>query len=168
MTAPQPTRVLFVCLGNICRSPLAEGAFIELARRRGVSDRFLADSAGTGHWHIGSLPDHRSRAVARKHGLELTHRARIIAPERDFSGAFDWLIAMDRENRRDLLSLGAPAPRVRLLRSFDPDLAGRSEHELDVPDPYTEGPEAFDEVWRQVLAAGQGLLDWLSRRNPEQ
>lgn len=158
--------VLFVCLGNICRSPLAEGVFVDLARRRGVLERFRVDSCGTGDWHSGELPDPRSRAVARRHGIELTHRARVLAPDEDFDPppwgrGFHWLIGMDRQNCRRLVALGAARERVRLLRSFDPALAGRPEAEQEVPDPYTEPDEAFEEVYVMVERACRGLLDFL-------
>ncbi|MDX2116125.1 MAG: low molecular weight protein-tyrosine-phosphatase [Planctomycetota bacterium] len=160
--------VLFVCLGNICRSPLAQGVFEHLVRERGLEPRFRIASAGTGHWHIGRPPDPRSCAVATRHGITLRSRAQQIDPATHFddhSGGFHWLIAMDRANRDDMLSVGAPAPRVRLFRSFDPDLAGRPDAELDVPDPYYGGPEGFDHVFAMVRSASAGLLDHLLK-NP--
>jgi protein-tyrosine phosphatase len=169
-TPANQIHVLFVCLGNICRSPLAEGVFVELAKKRGVLDRFVVDSCGTGDWHAGELADPRSRAVARKHGIDLTHRARVISPDFDFApGAFggvrhrgfDWFIGMDRANCRRLVAVGAPRDRVVLLRSFDPLLAGRPEAEQEVPDPYTEPDEAFDAVYEMVERACAGLLDHL-------
>lgn len=179
MTPTRPIRVLFVCLGNICRSPLAEGVFVQLAKQRGVAERFMVDSCGTGDWHSGELADPRSRAVARKHGIELTHRARVLRPDYDFpsgagglgaeppgrgvSPAFDWFIGMDRQNCRRLIAVGAPPVRVVLLRSFDPLLRGRPENELEVPDPYTEPDEAFDEVYAMVERACAGLIDHLLR-----
>ncbi|MFM9956450.1 MAG: low molecular weight protein-tyrosine-phosphatase [Phycisphaerales bacterium] len=173
-SGPQPFQspigVLFVCLGNICRSPLAEGVFVHLARQRGVLERFRVDSCGTGDWHSGELADPRSRAVARKHGIELTHRARVLSPDDDFQPApwgrgFHWLIGMDRQNCRRMTALGAPPERVRLLRSFDPLLAGRSEAELEVPDPYSEPDEAFDEVYAMVERACAGMLDELLKES---
>src|SRR5262245_42334662 len=91
-------RVLFVCLGNICRSPLAEGVFLHLAQAAGVADRFEVDSAGTGDWHAGERPDSRATAVARKHGVELPSIARQVT-RADFD-RFDHIVAMDRENLR--------------------------------------------------------------------
>ncbi|MEZ6317889.1 MAG: low molecular weight protein-tyrosine-phosphatase [Phycisphaerales bacterium] len=107
--AREPIGVLFVCLGNICRSPLAEGIFIHIARERGVLDRFRVDSAGTGGWHVGNPPDPRSVAVARKHGIELPSRARTFDDGLRESERFEWLIAMDRENEADMLARGARA-----------------------------------------------------------
>lgn len=145
---------------------MAEGVFVEAARRRGVLGRFRADSCGTGDWHAGELPDARSIAAAKKRGVMLTHRARAVLPDRDFATppdgpGFDWFIGMDRSNCRRLIALGAPTERVRLLRSFDPALRLLGESELEVPDPYTEPDEAFDEVYAMVSAASDGLLDFL-------
>jgi protein-tyrosine phosphatase len=162
--------VLFVCLGNICRSPLAEGVFIELARERGVLDRLRIDSAGTGAWHVGKRADPRSIAVARKHGIELPSVARQIDPRADFvhpddpdAPGFDWLIAMDRSNAARMLSLGASRQRVRLLRSFDRSLAGvpADSPDLEVPDPYYGGESGFDDSYSMIRRACEGLLDAL-------
>ncbi len=166
MTAPraQPPQskvgVLFVCLGNICRSPLAEGIFIHLARERAVLDRFLVDSCGTGGWHVGGPADHRSIAIARKYGIELTSIARQFHAARDLA-RFPWLMAMDRSNARSLLAAGADPSRVRLMRSFDPALQGRPDHELDVPDPYEWPGDGFDEVYKMLRSSCEGLLETL-------
>src|SRR5688572_13800322 len=98
-----PTRVLFVCLGNICRSPLAEGVFSSLVHARGLEARYRIDSAGTGGWHAGERPDARAIAVARRNGVQLTSLARQVEPA-DLE-EFDYLIAMDRENLRELTAL---------------------------------------------------------------
>jgi protein-tyrosine phosphatase len=161
-TDRQPTGVLFVCLGNICRSPLAEGLFLHLADERGVADRFLVDSCGTGGWHIGEPPDKRARAVAKKHGVHLPSRARRLDPAADWE-RFHWLIPMDLSNRRDLLAEGAPSERVRLLRSFDPALAGGHEKDMQVPDPYYGAGDGFEVVFEMVRAACAGMLDELCR-----
>jgi len=154
------TGVLFVCLGNICRSPLAEGLFLHEAGRRGERERFLVDSAGTGHWHVGKPADPRSLAVARKYGIDLPSIARQVDPGTDFD-RFEWIVAMDRDNRMDLLDLGAPERRVHLLRSFDPALSSARERDLDVPDPYFGGDDGFDRVYEMVRSAAGGLLDRL-------
>lgn len=157
-TSLQTTSVLFVCLGNICRSPLAEGVFLDRVRARGLGHRYRVDSAGTGGWHVGEPPDPRSVAVARRHGVDLPSRARKVAPE-DLK-RFDWVIAMDRENLADLEALkdrtGGTA-EIHLLRTFDPDPDGDDE----VPDPYYGGDRGFDEVWEMVVRSAEALLDHL-------
>ncbi len=156
------TAVLFVCLGNICRSPLAEGLFVHLAARLGVSDRFEADSAGTGAWHVGRPADPRTIAVGLAHGVPVPSIARQVDPRTDFE-RFDLIVAMDRSNRTDLLDLGAPRERVRLMRSYDPSLAGASESGLDVPDPYLGRGDGFELVYAMLLRSTEGLLDELLR-----
>lgn len=154
--------LLFVCLGNICRSPLAEGLFIHLATQRGVMDRFVVDSAGTGAWHVGKAADGRSIAVARAHGVHLPSVARQVDRKSDFE-RFDLILAMDRSNEADLLALGASRRQVRLMRSFDPALSGSEAHELDVPDPYCGPGDGFQRVYDMLLRATTGLLDELTR-----
>ncbi|MGH7130365.1 MAG: low molecular weight protein-tyrosine-phosphatase [Phycisphaerales bacterium] len=156
----QPTRVLFVCLGNICRSPLAKFVAVAMAERRGLSGRVEFDSCGTGGWHVGGGADPRTVAVARRHGLETTHTARQLSHQ-DF-GRFHWLIAMDADNVQTLLNRGAPPEKVRLMRSFDA-AASAEAPDLDVPDPYTGGPEGFDEVYSMLVTACEGMLDELLR-----
>lgn len=154
-------RVLFVCLGNICRSPLAEGVFLHLAREAGAADRFEVDSAGTGDWHVGEPPDPRAAAVARKYGVELPSRARQVTPA-DLD-RFDYIVAMDRENLWALerMAKERSARRTRaklhLLRVDDPDREeGDDRH--DVPDPYYGGPGGFDEVYHMVRRSAEALL----------
>jgi protein-tyrosine phosphatase len=151
----QHVSLLFVCLGNICRSPTAEGVMRELVRREGLQARIVVDSAGTGAWHVGEPPDARASAAARARGIALEGSARQVGP-RDFDD-FDLLLAMDRRNLRDLHHLAPDeqaSARVRLLREFDPTPGG----DLDVPDPYYSGPEGFQEVLDLVQAACLGLL----------
>jgi low molecular weight protein-tyrosine phosphatase len=151
-------RILFVCMGNICRSPTAEGVMRRLLREEGLEDAVTLDSAGTGGWHAGAPPDERAVAAARARGTTLDGEARAVTAA-DFD-RFDLLLAMDRENERDLL---ARAPddearaKVRLLREFDP--ASVATGDLDVPDPYYGGPHGFDHVLDLVEAACRGLLD---------
>ncbi len=161
----EPIGVLFVCLGNICRSPLAEGIFAHLAERRGVRDRFLIESCGIGSWHVGERADRRSIAIARRYGIELMSLARQVDPESDFE-RFRWLIAMDRSNADALLRHGADAAHVRLMRSFDPALNGKPQHELEVPDPYEWPGDGFDEVYKMLRSACEGLLDALTSGRP--
>ena len=155
------TGVLFVCLGNICRSPLAEGIFLDLAAKRGMADRFDVDSCGTGAWHVGESADHRSLAVAQRHGITLPSIARQWDPMADLR-RFGHLIAMDRSNARNLIRAGAPHERVRLMRSFDPAMFGRPDSELDVPDPYDWPGDGFEEVYQMLDGACRGLLDFLA------
>ncbi|MFV8754187.1 low molecular weight protein-tyrosine-phosphatase [Nannocystaceae bacterium ST9] len=150
--------VCFVCLGNICRSPTAEGVFQHLVERAGLADRFVIDSAGTGAWHAGERADPRARAEAKRRGVELASIARQVVAG-DFA-RFDWLIAMDRRNRADLLGLarGEPArQKVRLFREFDPS----APREAEVPDPYYGGEQGFAEVFDICWRAGEGLLEQL-------
>jgi protein-tyrosine phosphatase len=148
-------RVCFVCLGNICRSPTAEGVMRHLVAGAGLADRIHLDSAGTGDWHLGSPPDPRTRETARRRGFTLDHRARRFTAA-DFAH-FDLVLAMDRQNLRDLERM-APSPadraKVRLLRSFDPQAPQAAE----VPDPYYGGPDGFEEVFDICEAACRGLL----------
>jgi len=149
--------VLFVCLGNICRSPLAEGVFAHLVRERGLHDRFEIDSAGTGAWHVGERADRRSAEVAARHGVSLDGRARRVASS-DFA-RFDLVVAMDRENLRDLerMADGIPhRPRLHLLREWDPQEGD------EVPDPYYGGPDGFERVYAMVRRSCEALLDDLA------
>ncbi|MCX2725025.1 low molecular weight protein-tyrosine-phosphatase [Roseibium salinum] len=141
--------VLFVCLGNICRSPLAEGVFRALAEEAGVADRLLIDSAGTGAWHAGNPPDPRSIAIAATYGIDLSaQRARQVRAD-DFS-AFDTIVAMDGSNLSTLKSrTGAGTARIRLLL----DNPAR-----DVPDPYYGGPDGFEQVYRLVRDGCEDFL----------
>ena len=163
----QQTGVLFLCLGNICRSPLAEGVFIHLATQRGVIGQFRVDSAGTGGWHAGDRPDPRSIAVASKHGVDLPGFARKLDGSAD-GERFDLVIAMDKQNSADAIEMGVPADRVRLMRSFDPSAQDGAE----VPDPYYGGGRGFDDVYEMLVRACGGLLDVLAaedlrvRENP--
>ncbi len=176
--AGEPVRVLFVCLGNICRSPTAEGVMRALVAGEGLEGAIVVESAGTGAWHVGSPPDARAAEAARARGVALAGTARQVRPQ-DFED-FDYLVAMDAENERALRSL-APGEeeraKVRLLREFDPASvppsgahprwgrrqAGGAEDagDLDVPDPYYGGADGFDEVFELVRAACAGLLEQL-------
>ena len=153
------TRILFVCLGNICRSPTAEGVMRALVREAGLEESIELDSAGTGAWHVGSPPDERATETARARGIALEGAARQVR-RADFDD-FDLLIAMDRKNLADLRRLAPDErarARIRLLREFDPASAGLGVDELDVPDPYYGGPRGFEDVLDLVHAACEGLL----------
>ncbi|MFG0306818.1 MAG: low molecular weight protein-tyrosine-phosphatase [Phycisphaerales bacterium JB040] len=155
ITPEDPARILMVCLGNICRSPLAEGMLIHLARERGAERLLRVDSCGTGDWHVGDPPDRRSLEVALKYGVNLPSRARQFDPKADVDG-FDLLVAMDASNRDTLIGRGAPSDRVVMMLDFHPELAGG-----DVPDPYYGGPDGFEDVYAMVRVACEGLLDRL-------
>lgn len=151
-------RLLFVCLGNICRSPLAEGVFLAVAQERGVRERFMVDSCGLGGWHVGEPPDPRTLAVARRYGIVLDHCARQLDPSSDFE-RFDLLLAMDRENVRGILRAGGPPEKVRLLRTFEPVEPGETApEEPEVPDPYYGGSEGFETVYRMLRRSCEGLV----------
>ncbi|EPG72765.1 low molecular weight phosphotyrosine protein phosphatase [Leptospira fainei serovar Hurstbridge str. BUT 6] len=155
-------RVLFVCLGNICRSPAAEGAFQDLVQRRGIERLFEIDSCGTSQYHIGELPDLRTRQTARKRGIELTHRARQFKKS-DFED-FDFVLAMDRSNLRDLLSLTSgeeERKKVHLFRKFQKGEV--KDHE--VPDPYYGTLKDFEEVLNIVSEASEGFLEFILNKN---
>jgi protein-tyrosine phosphatase len=154
-------RVLFVCMGNICRSPMAKWVFADLVKQRGLQDRIEIDSCGTGSWHIGEGADPRAVATGRAKGLDTRHTARQLC-EADY-GAFDLIVVMDRDNLQNVLGRGAPKEKVRLMRSFDATMSGRPEHEMDVPDPYWGGEEGFERVHAMLVRAGEGLVDHVQR-----
>lgn len=151
-----PTRVLFVCMGNICRSPMAEAVFRHLVAEAGLSERFVIDSAGTGAWHAGEPPHRGTHAILAQHGVDVgPQRARQIAP--DDLATFDYVLAMDEENLGDLRRMRRdPAARVSLLLDHAPALGVR-----EVPDPYYSG--GFEHVYRLVEAGCQGLLAEIRR-----
>jgi protein-tyrosine phosphatase len=153
--------VCFVCAGNICRSPSAEGIFRHLAKERGVLDRFDVDSAGTGEWHVGEAPNIRARAAAGARGIALEGTARRFEPV-DFA-RFDYVLAMDQENRdhlRRIATSDQDLAKVHLLRAFDPT----SPPDAEVPDPYYGGPADYELVIELCLRACAGLLDRLAPR----
>jgi len=145
--------VVFVCLGNICRSPLAEGFFRELVARSGLSDRIEVDSAGTSDYHIGELPDKRARAAALRRGVELVSRARQI--ERADLDRFDYVIVMDTENLRAVQRLSGSGRRARIQRLLE---YADMYDDRDVPDPYYGGPEGFELVCDMVEHSCERLL----------
>jgi protein-tyrosine phosphatase len=146
-------RILFVCLGNICRSPTAEAVMRGLIAERGLEDEIEVDSAGTGSYHIGYPPDERSVEAAAERGVEVSGEARKVAYG-DFSD-FDLLVAMDRSNRDNLLALAQTEEdrrKVRLLRSY-------ADGDLDVPDPYYGGEDGFDEVFGIIERSCAAMLE---------
>lgn len=153
--AQQQVRVLFVCMGNICRSPTAQGVFTELVEQAGLTAQITTDSAGTHAYHIGKTPDPRAQEAAAKRGIDLSsQRARQVTWQD--CGAFDYLIAMDHNNF-SLLQQACPSEyrdRLHLMMAFAPDLA-----ETEVPDPYFGGRGGFERVLDMLETAAQGLLD---------
>jgi protein-tyrosine phosphatase len=159
MSNSKPTRVLFVCLGNICRSPTAEAVFRTLIEREGSADHIDVDSAGTGGWHVGEGPDPRMVEAGRRRGHQLGGRARQVE-DADFE-RFDLILAMDASNLAELKRRapdGATA-EVRLFREFDPEAPGG-----DVPDPYYGGRSGFDDVVDIVERASAALLEHIRGR----
>lgn len=160
--------ISFVCLGNICRSPLAEGIFKHLVEQAGRSHEFQIDSAGVGGWHAGEPADPRAQATARAHGLTLTGRAQQIGPA-DFA-RLDAIIALDSDvadEVRRLASSPADRAKVRLLREYDPVLTKRAgaaawATALDVPDPYYGGSQGFEDAYQMIERSCRALLASLS------
>ena len=147
-------KVLFICLGNICRSPTAQGVFEALLQREGLADRIQVDSAGTQAYHVGEPPDARAQQAALRRGVDLSgQRARRVRPG-DFL-EFDYILAMDRSNYDDLRSVSHPdyEERVRLFLEF-----ASASGVQDVPDPYYGGAQGFERVLDLIEEAAEGLL----------
>jgi protein-tyrosine phosphatase len=151
-------KVLFVCLGNICRSPMAEGIFKHMVEEEGLSDKIFTDSAGTSRYHIGKPPDSRMREVAEQHGITLNHKARQLS----FGDFYDfhYIIAMDSENYENIM---AERPihddhraQIIMMREFDME---RNEDEMDVPDPYYGGQKGFEDVYNMLKRSCFMLLN---------
>lgn len=152
--------VLFVCMGNICRSPLAHGLFEDLVEKEGLSGVIVVDSAGTHAYHVGEQPDPRSQQTALRHGIDLSgQRARRVAGT-DFD-RFDYILAMDRDNF-SILDDNCPEEHRHKLSLFMEFAPERPERE--VPDPYYGGPDGFDRVYDMVEAAAIGLLQEIRNR----
>jgi len=157
MTVSNKIRVLFVCMGNICRSPTAEGVFRALLKNQqdpGLQSRFLIDSAGTTAYHVGNEPDQRSQKTARQHGVDLSaQRARQVVDE-DFA-VFDWILAMDSSNYADLMRQCPEHYRhkVRLFLGFNVEQSVQ-----DVPDPYYGAGDGFERVYQLISQASSGFL----------
>ena len=153
-------RVLFVCLGNICRSPTAEGVFRQTVESRGLNQRFDIDSAGTGDWHIGSPPDSRAQSAAARRGIDLSNLRARQTSAADMA-AFDYIIAMDRSNYVNLIHLAGEQyqHKIHLFLNLSPDCA-RDE----VPDPYYGGDHGFDQVLDLIEQASKDLLDHIVRQ----
>ena len=158
----EPISVLFVCLGNICRSPLAEAVFRQVVAEAGLEDRFRIDSAGTSGYHNGEPPDPRTSEVAARRGVTVRGHSRQVGP-RD-ARDFDYLVAMDVDNLRDverLVERTDASPVVFLFREFDPE----ADDAPDVPDPYYGGPTGFEDVHDLVERSARGLLAHLVEKH---
>ena len=150
--------VVFVCTGNICRSPIAEKVFVHELEQAGLADKVTVTSAGTASWHVGSPADERAAALLRAHGYPDKHVARQIDAEQLSA---DLIVALDNSHRRALQSMVPERDRVRLLRSFDPAAPPGAE----VPDPYYGSADGFAEVLTMIKAAMPGLVDWVREQS---
>ena len=158
------TRILFVCLGNICRSPAAEGVFVHLLAQRGLEEHYVVDSAGTGGWHVGRRADERMRAAAARRGIDLTSRARQI--DLGDVAAFDRILTMDADNLAAVQALaqeagpGAAQARIEPMTRY----CRRHSGVLEVPDPYYGGAQGFEQVLDLLDDACTGLLEALQHK----
>lgn len=159
ITKEDPYKIIFVCLGNICRSPTAEGVFQHLVNQDGLELYFEIDSAGTGAWHVGQPANSKSREVAQERGVELHSIARkLVHSDLEY---FDMIVAMDFNNREDILSMSNRSDlheKVILLRDFDPD-----PDDGQVPDPYYGGMDGFNDVFDIVNRSCTELLNFLKQ-----
>ena len=161
MGPAKTVEICFVCLGNICRSPLAEGVFQHLINAENLQEKILVHSAGTGHWHVGSPPDSRMRATAKRRGIALNSIAEQFQPG-DFR-RFDLVLAMDQSNLRTLqymCSADVADDKLKLFRSFDPRANGNE----DVPDPYYGGDSGFENVFDIVHRTCPQILEYVKTR----
>jgi len=151
-------RILFVCLGNICRSPLAEGIFQHLIEKNGLENKIFCDSSGTSGWHIGEPPDARSEHIASQHGINLDHYGRQL--EADDFDTFDYIIAMDKSNYNHIRAAEGfekfDEGNLLMMRKFD-----EIEPNSDVPDPYFGGPDGFENVYKMLHRSCSNLLKYL-------
>lgn len=154
-------RVLFVCLGNICRSPTAEGVFRKLVAEANLAAQIAADSAGTHAYHIGDPPDRRAQQAAARRGIDLSGLRGRQATHRDFT-EFDYVLAMDEENFANLRAIcpGGQEHKLRLFLEFAP-----ARREREVPDPYFGGEAGFDRVLDMIEEAAQGLIEHIRREH---
>lgn len=168
--APGPYRITAVCLGNICRSPIAEVILADRIERAGLAQLVQVDSAGTGDWHVGGRADRRTIAVLTRHGYDIDHIPRQITA--DWFAGINLLLAMDSANFQDLQRMASSSSvksvqmsrsHLRMLRSFDPVLSAlpAPHPELDLPDPYYGTPEDFELVLALVERAADGVVDFV-------
>lgn len=152
-------KILFVCLGNICRSPLAEAIFNEKVRQKGLQDSFQSDSCGTGNYHVGDWPDDRTVKCAKRNGIAINHIGRQL--KREDLGKFDLIVAMDGSNLLNILKFSTESDRskLKMMRDFDPQGRG------DVPDPYCGGDRDFDKVFEILDRSIEALIQTNSKGN---
>ncbi len=155
-------KIVFVCLGNICRSPIAEATFKEIVKNKNLSEHFEIDSAGIQGWHIGKKADSRTIKNAEKHGIEITHLGRKLT-DKDLD-YYDHIVVMDEENFEALYTkyyevkgVPPPAAKLFLIRDHDPTVKGVNS----VIDPFYEGEKVFEEVFQTVLRSNEALLEFL-------
>ena len=161
MSSERSVKVLFVCMGNICRSPTAHGVFRKLVQESGLAARIEVDSAGTHAYHVGKPPDRRAQATAQRRGIDLSDLRARKATAVDLK-AFDYVLAMDQDNYfalREICPKGMEH-KLQLFMDFAPEMRTR-----EVPDPYYGGPTGFERVFDLVEAAAQGLLDDIRARH---
>ncbi|GIX41414.1 MAG: protein-tyrosine-phosphatase [Leptospiraceae bacterium] len=154
-------KILFVCHGNICRSPAAQGTLEKLIKDKGLENYIEVDSAGTSSYHVGEKPHAYTRKAAEEYGITINHIARQFKPE-DFD-TFDYIFAMDHYNYEDILRLAKKPEhqkKVHLFREFDPAITDKN-HIPDVPDPYYGGYNGFQEVQKIILRTAENLLNYI-------
>ena len=155
--------VLFVCMGNICRSPTAEGVFRHVVKQRNMQDDILIDSAGTHAYHVGEAPDRRAQATAKSRGVDLSvQRARKV--ERADFDRFDYIIAMDRSNYEDLKRIKGEKQKAQLHLFMD---FAKDWENSEVPDPYYGGSNGFEQVFDMVQSASEGLLEHILKQSKD-
>jgi protein-tyrosine phosphatase len=155
-------KVLFVCLGNICRSPLAEAIFNDIIIKNNLQEKIICDSCGTAAYHVGDMPDRRTIKVANLHGIKIDHRGRQLS-KNDFT-EFDYIIAMDKYNYQDIKNLEEKVnnskSKVFLMREFDTD-----NYKADVPDPYYGDDKDFKEVFDILNISCNNFFEFIKREN---
>lgn len=155
------TKILFVCLGNICRSPIAKGIFETILKENGVESHFYVDSCGTSDFHEGEEADPRTRETLDKNNISLNHEARQLR-ESDFR-EFDYIIAMDEKNYDDILEQKPEDSKAKILmlRAFEEE----ASEDINVPDPYWSGPDGFDHVFEVIDRNARNLLNYLLKKH---
>jgi len=154
-------KVLFVCLGNICRSPLAEGIFNHLAAKKGLEHQLMSRSAGTADYHIGEPADRRTIKIARRHGIDIHHEGCQLS-ENDFQ-EFDYIVAMDHSNYLNITrhpGYAASRATIVMMRNFD-----TAASDLNVPDPYFGSMEGFERVYQMLMKANEGFIGYLIEKH---